>query len=126
MSSLSWEKKTLENGVEQYVSFDEDSGVELMMLPTDLALLNDPSFRPWVKKYAEDKDMFFRDFAKVFATLIELGIQRDGDGKITNDDNEMGGYISAPKKSRTAGNPEKSNEEAQPLKEQNEKFRARL
>lgn len=64
------------------------------MLPTDLALIEDdgelfakplllskadpPSsaFRPWVHAYAEDKDKFFADFAKAFAKLIELGVDR--------------------------------------------------
>lgn len=43
---------------------------ELMMLPTDMALMDDPKFRPWVEKYAKDKDLFFDDFAKVFEKLM--------------------------------------------------------
>lgn len=96
--SVEWKKKTLPNGLEQYSYYDEDSEEELMMLPTDIALIQDPSFRPWVELYAKDKDAFFKDFTKVFAQLIELGIQRDSQGRITNTDNEKGGYISAPKK----------------------------
>lgn len=46
------------------------------MLPTDMALVEDDAFKPWVEAYAEDKDLFFTDFAKVFAKLIELGVHR--------------------------------------------------
>ncbi|RFU29974.1 hypothetical protein B7463_g6360, partial [Scytalidium lignicola] len=99
--SVEWKKKTLPNGIEQFYYYDEDSETELMMLPTDIALIHDPKFRPWVELYAKDKDAFFRDFTKVFAQLIELGIQRDVQGRITNTDNEKGGYHSAPKKSAT-------------------------
>ena len=125
MSSLSWQPTTLANGVSQFIHYDEDLDTELMMLPTDLALLSDPSFKPWVEKYAEDKDKFFEDFSKVFAKLIELGIQRDADGKIVNADNEKGGYVSAPKKRGQAGE-KGAGKEAEPLAEENRKFRAKL
>jgi hypothetical protein len=83
-----------------------------MMLPTDMALIEDKEFLPWVKKCesglfpalrvpagalprrtiisqpqyadlclcpdAEDREAFYNDFAKVFAKLIELGVERDG------------------------------------------------
>ncbi len=132
MSSLQWKKKTLPNGVQQFVHYDEDTDTELMMLPTDLALLSDPSFSIWVKRYAADKELFFRDFARVFDKLMELGIQRDEEGRITNSDNEKGGYHSAPKKRDTPAVPEKTTDdshgpsEAEPLRQRNKEFRARL
>jgi len=123
MTSLDWNKKTVpESGVEQFVNYDEDTETELMMLPTDLALKSDPKFAPHVYRYAKDKDVFFEEFAKVFAKLLELGIQRDANGKITNSDNVGGGYHSAPKKKDTAGAPSKSNEEADPLMKENKKY----
>jgi len=130
--SLQWKKKKLPNGVEQFVNYDEDSETELMMLPTDIALTQDKAFRPYVELYARDKDKFFEDFTKVFEKLVELGIERDGEGKITNADNEKGGYHSAPKKKQMAGSPAKSTDdkvdvsEAGKLKEENNQFRARL
>ena len=130
--SLQWTKKKLPNGVEQFVNYDEDSKNELMMLPTDIALTQDQEFRKWVGLYARDKERFFADFSKVFAKLVELGIQRDENGWITNGDNQKGGYHAAPKKSEIAGVPEKSSDdrvdvdEAEPLKEENKLFRARL
>ncbi|KAI9731278.1 MAG: hypothetical protein M1818_007903 [Claussenomyces sp. TS43310] len=132
MLSLDWRQKTLPNGVTQFVNYDEDTETELMMLPTDIALTTDASFAKWVKKYADDKDAFFADFARVFAKLMELGIQRDAEGNITNSDNERGGYHAAPKKMALPGKPESSSDdkvpgdEAEPLKEENRSFRAKL
>jgi cytochrome c peroxidase len=129
MLSRSWREKTFPNGTRQFVHYDEDAEEELMMLPTDLALLSDPSFRPWVELYAKDKDRFFADFANVFAKLMELGIQRDAEGRVTNTDNAKGGYHSAPKKSGKPGKPEEVDApfgEAESLKKENEQLRARL
>ncbi|EME45258.1 hypothetical protein DOTSEDRAFT_108776, partial [Dothistroma septosporum NZE10] len=98
MLTRDWRVKILDNGVRQFVYYDEDAEEELMMLPSDLALLGDQSFRSWVELYGEDKERFFEDFANVFAKLMELGIKRDDSGKITNTDNALGGYHSAPKK----------------------------
>lgn len=130
--SLQWRKTTLKNGIEQYINYDEDSETELMMLPTDMALKQDPEFLKWVELYARDKERFFEDFAKVFAKLMELGIQRDVEGNITNLDNIKGGYHAAPKKSAKPGKPEKTSDdrsgvsEADGLAKENKVFRARL
>ncbi|RKF82732.1 putative heme-binding peroxidase [Golovinomyces cichoracearum] len=89
--SLQWKKKKLSNGAEQYVNYDDDTEIELMMLPTDITLTQDKSFRKWVELYARDKDRFFKDFTKVFDKLMELGIKRDHNGNIVNiDDKEKG------------------------------------
>lgn len=45
-----------------------------MMLPTDMALVQDKSFKPWVEKYAKDNDAFFKDFSSVVLRLFELGV----------------------------------------------------
>jgi peroxiredoxin len=130
--SLQWKKKMLKNGVEQFVNYDENTEAELVMLPTDIALTQDLKFRKWVELYACDKDRFFEDFSKVFAKLVELDIQRDEKGEVTNTDNEKGGYHSAPKKKATAGNPAKSTDDnvepsdGEHLNMENEKFWARL
>ncbi|KAI0391834.1 peroxiredoxin [Xylariaceae sp. FL0594] len=131
-----WKKKKTAAGVEQFV-YVEDLGAEggepeegLMMLPTDMCLLSDPKFRPWVEKYADDKDLFFRDFAAVFAKLMELGIRRDAQGNVVNEANKETGYRSAPKKADEPQAPGDQNKgqighEAGGLKEQNEKYRKR-
>ncbi|QIW99047.1 hypothetical protein AMS68_004565 [Peltaster fructicola] len=128
MLTRKWKPKTLPNGVKQFVYYDEDAEEELMMLPTDLALLSDPAFRHWVELYARDQQAFFSDFTKVFDKLMELGIQRDASGKITNSDNKLGGYHAAPKKSDQPGAAGKVDRfgEADKLQKQNESFRSKL
>ena len=105
---LKWTPKTLESGMSQFVYEDpdlEEGEEQLMMLPTDVALITDPSFKAWVQRYADDKDLFFDHFSKVFAKLIELGIERDHKDAVLNTDNVKGGYVSAPQKSRKATGP---------------------
>ncbi|KAL8377251.1 hypothetical protein RB595_008097 [Gaeumannomyces hyphopodioides] len=97
--SEGWAERTVAaSGNRQFVAVDEVTGDELMMLPSDMALVADPEFKEYVQLYAKDKDVFFRDFANAFEKLIELGIKRDGQGRIINTDNVKGGYVSAPKK----------------------------
>ena len=55
--------------------FEADGG-KLMMLPTDMVLLDDPSFKRWVEVYAKDEEKFFADFAKAFQKLTELGFKQ--------------------------------------------------
>ncbi|VVB10100.1 unnamed protein product [Arabis nemorensis] len=45
----------------------------LLQLNTDKALLGDPKFYPYVKLYAKDEDVFFRDYAISHKKLSELG-----------------------------------------------------
>ncbi|ORX91521.1 heme peroxidase [Basidiobolus meristosporus CBS 931.73] len=58
------------DGPFQYV--DKSTG-ELMMLPTDMALVKDPKFKKYAELYAKDVDKFFEDFAKAYVKLGELG-----------------------------------------------------
>lgn len=58
------------NGPFQY----EDSSKKLMMLPSDIALIQDPAFSHWVNVYANDEEQFFKDFAKAWTKLQELGV----------------------------------------------------
>ena len=44
-----------------------------MMLPTDMALTTDKAFLKYVKSYASDQDLFFKDFSEAFGKLIALG-----------------------------------------------------
>lgn len=44
------------------------------MLPTDMAIIQDKQFRPYVEKYAKDNDLFFKDFSAVLVKLWELGV----------------------------------------------------
>ena len=47
-----------------------------MMLPTDVVLLDDPSFKKWVQVYASSEEKFFADFAVAFQKLTELGFKQ--------------------------------------------------
>ncbi|OMO78555.1 Heme peroxidase, plant/fungal/bacterial [Corchorus olitorius] len=52
---------------------DED----LLVLPTDAALFEDPSFKVYAEKYAEDQETFFKDYAEAHAKLSNLGAKFD-------------------------------------------------
>ena len=41
--------------------------------PSDMALIEDEGFLPFVKAYAEDEQSFFRDFADAFSKLLAKG-----------------------------------------------------
>lgn len=66
--SEKWEFKKWD-GPQQYVNKDD-----LMMLPADMALIQDPKYKKIVETYAKDQDQYFKDFAKDFQKLLELGI----------------------------------------------------
>lgn len=66
---LDWVKRDWD-GPLQYE--DKQTG-KLMMLATDIALIQDPIFKKHVETYARDKDQFFRDFARAYGKLISLG-----------------------------------------------------
>lgn len=71
LTGLTWTEKKW-NGPKQY----EDADGELMMLPSDMALLWDPEMKKYVEMYAKDKDLFYKDFALAFSKLLELGVTR--------------------------------------------------
>ena len=56
----------------------EDPSATLMMLPSDLALVQDDKLRAWVQIYAKNQDLWFKDFANAFQKLEELGTVRLG------------------------------------------------
>jgi cytochrome c peroxidase len=66
-----WVKEKAPNGAFQYWNAKTHT---LMMLPTDLALIEDPSFRGWVEKYNKDEKLFFSHFASAFQKLTENGV----------------------------------------------------
>ena len=71
LHTLNWVPKEWK-GPPQYV--DAPTG-RLMMLPTDLVLIKDPSFVKWVKVYSKDQARFLKDFTKAFQKLEELGTE---------------------------------------------------
>lgn len=65
---VDWKKRSWD-GPFQY----EDGTKSLMMLPSDLVLIQDEKFNEYVKMYAQDEDKFNKDFSIAFQTLEELG-----------------------------------------------------
>jgi len=51
----------------------EDETKTLMMLPTDIALINDSAFRSHVERYARDEKTFRDEFSAAYAKLVALG-----------------------------------------------------
>ena len=45
-----------------------------MMLPTDMALVQDKEFKKHVERYAKDDQAFFSEFRDVIVKLFELGV----------------------------------------------------
>ncbi|KAI8803013.1 heme peroxidase [Cladochytrium replicatum] len=72
LTKVKWTKKNWD-GPLQYADPED----ELMMLPTDIALIEDPKFKVIVEEYAADKEAFFKDFALAFGKLLELGVTRN-------------------------------------------------
>ena len=54
------------------MQFEDPSG-KLMMLPSDIALIQDKKWRPIVKEYAADQALFFKEFTAAYTKLTELG-----------------------------------------------------
>jgi len=68
LKGLKWEPN-LDTGKFQY----KDPSGQLMMLPSDIALIKDPKFKRYVDVYAKSQDKFFEDLAAAFEKLELLG-----------------------------------------------------
>lgn len=68
LTSIPWNERKWD-GPFQY----EGSKGTLMMLPTDLVLIQDKSFKKYVNSYAKDESLFMKDFSAAFAKLLSLG-----------------------------------------------------
>lgn len=66
---LEWKQRDWD-GEDQFTDVETET---LLMLPTDMALLEDENFRPFVELYAADQDAFFKDFASAYSRLMALG-----------------------------------------------------
>lgn len=51
----------------------EDSSGDIMMLPSCIAMIKDEKMLEYVEMYAENEDLFFKDFAAAFGKLLALG-----------------------------------------------------
>jgi hypothetical protein len=52
--------------------YEDVATQKLMMLPTDMALRTDPVFRRYARMYADDEQLFFKDFADAYSKLLAL------------------------------------------------------
>jgi len=47
---------------------------EIMMLPADMELVTDAGFRKWTEAYAEDEELFFKEFASAYEKLVNFNL----------------------------------------------------
>ncbi|CAA7013422.1 unnamed protein product [Microthlaspi erraticum] len=73
----SWTVKWLKFDNSYFKDIKEKRDEELLVLPTDAALFEDPSFKIYAEKYAEDPAAFFKDYAEAHAKLSNLGAKFD-------------------------------------------------
>ena len=74
-----WVVKTMHNGLpwKGPKQFTDKKTGQLMMLPTDLALVEDAAFKAHVVTFSKDKEAFAKAFSSAFSTLLNLGIPKD-------------------------------------------------
>ncbi|XP_020111716.1 probable L-ascorbate peroxidase 6, chloroplastic isoform X1 [Ananas comosus] len=73
----SWTVQWLKFDNSYFKDIKEQKDEDLLVLPTDAVLLEDPSFKVYAEKYAEDQDAFFKDYAEAHAKLSNLGAKFD-------------------------------------------------
>ncbi|KAL6885876.1 hypothetical protein ACP4OV_010137 [Aristida adscensionis] len=69
----SWTAEWLKFDNSYFKEIKEKRDQDLLVLPTDAALFEDPTFKVYAEKYAEDQDVFFKDYAEAHAKLSNLG-----------------------------------------------------
>ncbi|CAI8598298.1 unnamed protein product [Vicia faba] len=73
----SWTAQWLKFDNSYFKDIKEKRDEDLLVLPTDAALFEDPSFKVFAEKYAEDQEAFFKDYAEAHAKLSNLGAKFD-------------------------------------------------
>ncbi|CAA3009891.1 probable L-ascorbate peroxidase 6, chloroplastic isoform X2 [Olea europaea subsp. europaea] len=69
----SWTVQWLKFDNSYFKDIKERRDADLLVLPTDAVLFEDPSFKEYAEKYAADQDAFFKDYAEAHAKLSNLG-----------------------------------------------------
>ncbi|KAE8213169.1 hypothetical protein CF327_g3261 [Tilletia walkeri] len=59
------------------IQYQDKETSSLMMLTTDMALVQDKKFRKYAELYAKSEDKFFQDFSAAFNKLLELGVPQE-------------------------------------------------
>ncbi|XP_077213330.1 thylakoidal ascorbate peroxidase isoform X2 [Tasmannia lanceolata] len=83
----SWTVQWLKFDNSYFKDIKERKDEDLLVLPTDAVLFEDPSFKVYAEKYAEDQDAFFADYAEAHARLSNLGAKFDPPEGFAIDDN---------------------------------------
>ncbi|KAG5601247.1 hypothetical protein H5410_032617 [Solanum commersonii] len=73
----SWTVQWLKFDNSYFKDIKERRDNDLLVLPTDAVLFEDPSFKEYAEKYAVDQDAFFKDYAEAHASLSNLGAKFD-------------------------------------------------
>ncbi|KAJ4700703.1 Ascorbate peroxidase [Melia azedarach] len=73
----SWTVQWLKFDNSYFKDIKERKDEDLLVLPTDAVLFDDPSFKVYAEKYAEDQEAFFKDYAEAHAKLSNLGAKFD-------------------------------------------------
>ncbi|XP_021759715.1 probable L-ascorbate peroxidase 6, chloroplastic isoform X2 [Chenopodium quinoa] len=73
----SWTAQWLKFDNSYFKDIKEKRDADLLVLPTDAALFEDPSFKVYAEKYAADQDAFFKDYAESHAKLSNQGAKFD-------------------------------------------------
>ncbi|KAK2659468.1 hypothetical protein Ddye_006001 [Dipteronia dyeriana] len=73
----SWTAQWLKFDNSYFKDIKERRDEDLLVLPTDAVLFEDPSFKVYAEKYAEDQELFFKDYAEAHAKLSNLGAKFD-------------------------------------------------
>ncbi|KAM7514832.1 hypothetical protein LguiA_004415 [Lonicera macranthoides] len=73
----SWTAQWLKFDNSYFKDIKERRDEDLLVLPTDAALFEDPSFKVYAEKYAEDQEAFSKDYAEAHAKLSNLGAKFD-------------------------------------------------
>ncbi|XP_058089910.1 probable L-ascorbate peroxidase 6, chloroplastic/mitochondrial isoform X2 [Magnolia sinica] len=73
----SWTVQWLKFDNSYFKDIKERRDEDLLVLPSDAVLFEDPSFKVYAEKYTEDQDAFFADYAEAHAKLSNLGAKFD-------------------------------------------------
>ncbi|WCJ44371.1 thylakoidal ascorbate peroxidase [Euphorbia peplus] len=73
----SWTAEWLKFDNSYFKDIKEKRDEDLLVLPTDAALFEDPSFKVYAEKYAADQEAFFKDYAESHAKLSNAGAKFD-------------------------------------------------
>lgn len=73
LTNVEWEEGCIKGATCNNHQYRDKNSQQLMMLPTDIALIQDKEFKKYVDLFANDQKAFFQAFSQSFSTLLELG-----------------------------------------------------